>query len=181
MAKKHEPTFEGDRKIIGMRELIRNAEDDDVYDSYPPLTRASDYAPPDVRNAVADIEEEIGKIAQQQAIPALLQRSRDIGNSVDMQRAQTVLNNTITAAHEDTCKALDKVVGDARDLLDRITKSVDNHKKMLQDEGQKIAVALEAAIHELTNTVKWVETQSPKLRDPKLESIELKEDAAPKE
>lgn len=99
-------------------------------------------------------------------------RKSGIGNSIDMGRVQELLSNAVTAAHDDTGKALDKVRREAHVLMQRIDEAVDKHKQLLQTEGQKIATMLESAVQELTRTVEWVEGQSPKLRNPQLEPKE---------
>jgi uncharacterized protein YicC (UPF0701 family) len=109
------------------------------------------------------LEQEIGREVK------TLPPRQDVGNSIDMARVQTLLATAVTAAHDDTGKALDKVREEARALMQRIDEAVDAHKKMLQSEGQRIAMLLKSSVQELTKTVEWMETQSPKLRNPKLE------------
>lgn len=93
-------------------------------------------------------------------------KATGIGNSTDMNRVKELLHNGVTAAHKDTCNALDKIVADATELMNRLMNAVNEHKHMLEEEGQKIAVQLEGAIQELTRTVEWVEKQGPNLRNP---------------
>ena len=122
-------------------------------------------APRDPEEIMASLEQDILAVTD---LPRGLERSRGLGNSTDMTKVRELLSNAVTAAHDDTCTALDKVVEDARSLLDRITKTVEKHKKALQEEGQKIAVQLEASVQELSRTVEWVEKQGPKLRNPQM-------------
>ncbi len=89
-------------------------------------------------------------------------------NSADMTKAREVLSNGVTQAHGDACTALDKIVEDARVLFEKITGKVEERKKKLQEEGQKIAEELEAAMRELTRTLEWVEKQGPRLRKPEM-------------
>jgi uncharacterized protein YicC (UPF0701 family) len=173
-APRQEPKFEGDRNARNLGQLAR-----DLDEEYPrPANRASDYAPRDVRDSVANIEADIAQLAAQEAIP-VLERARDIGNSTDMQKAKAMVNNTVTAAHTDTCKALDKVVAEIRGLAERAARDVDEYKKALQSGGQEVAVMLEATMQTITRTVEWIEKATPALRNPKLEPpIENKLDAA---
>jgi ABC-type transporter Mla subunit MlaD len=127
-------------------------------------------APPAPRpeQLVNEIENEIGTmVAKQQPQPR-----RAIGNSSDMARIQELVSNAITAAHDDTGKALDKVLEEARGLLNRITAAVEQHKKTLQEQGQKIAADLESTVQELKRTCEWVEKQGPNLRSPTGEKSE---------
>jgi hypothetical protein len=153
------------RREPSLGEIARQMDTEDA----PAPVRPSDYAQPEVRNAVADLEQEIGKLVVQNTQSPLSPRTRDVGNSVDMQRVQKVLNNTVTAAHEDACKAVDKIVADARALVDRVAAAAEAHKERLKQGGQQIALDLESAVQVLTRTVEWVEKQAPNLHNPKIE------------
>lgn len=132
----------------------------------PPLPRVvKPELPPPPAEDVAEL------IAQAAALDNKVER-RIVGNSTDMGRVKELLRNAVTAAHDDAGKALDKVLEEATELLARITKKVEEHKKALQDEGQRIAHDLESAVQELKRTVEWVEKQGPALRNPKLEQKE---------
>lgn len=107
-----------------------------------------------------DVEQEIREAMSSQGLTK--------NTSAHMIHVQELVDNAVTQAHGDTCRALDKVVTEAKALLERIEKKVEVHKKKLQDEGQKIALELEASMQILTDTVEWVEKQSPQLRQPSL-------------
>lgn len=117
---------------------------------------------PDPQKIEDEIADEVRKYAPKQ------QRA-GVGNSGDMEKVRQLITNAVTTAHEDAGRAMDNVLAEARNLMERIEDAVDAHKKELFDRGQKIAVSLDSAVQELTRTIQWVEKQSPMLRDPKLE------------
>jgi hypothetical protein len=171
---RYEPTFEGDRKARNMSEITRRVdeemEEEVRFDPVTTTGQASDYAQPDVRK-LANLEEEIGKLAQQEAIP-VLERSRDIGelgNSTGLKKAQTIITTAVTKAHDGACQAIDDQIAEARALLARIEKGGEDHKARLREAGQTIARNNGAAIQELLRTAEWYEKQAPNLREPKLE------------
>lgn len=138
------------------------------------------YAPPHVREQhaaelassdaemIEQLEHDIRHLSITDGPQSLPASERVVTNSADMDKIKQMLANAVTAAHDDAGKALDKVLQEARELMKRIEDRVTAHKKMLNEEGQRIAVSLESAVQELTNTCKWVEQQGPKLRNPQL-------------
>jgi hypothetical protein len=170
-APRQEPSFEGDRQAANMRQLTRRADvqiEEEERDY--PIARTggpSDYAKPEVR-ALQNVEEEIRRLGATE-IPAM-ERARDIGNSTGMKKAQQIVNDAVTAAHDDTCRAIDTQVEECRALLVRIEKGAEAHKTRLKEAGQLIARTNGAAIQELLRTAEWYEKQAPNLREPKLET-----------
>jgi hypothetical protein len=162
---RREPQIEGPGSLGGITRKIE-AEDLD-YQPAPPSTRPSDYAQPEVREAVANLEQEIGKLAASEYKQP--ERTRDIGNSADMQRVKQIVANSVTAAHADTCKALDKFVAEIRTMANRAEKDVEEYKKGLESGGQEIAVRLEATMQTVTLTVETIEKLTLALRNPTLE------------
>ena len=170
---RQEPPFEGDRQAKNLGEITREIDERD----YRRPNRASDFAQPEVRQAVANLEEEISGLTHadlsQQEAPTMT-RARDIGNSTDMQKAKQIVENTITAAHASTAKALDSVVAEIQALADRAKRDVEAYKTGLESGGQEIAVKLEATMQTITRTVEWIEKHTPDLRNPKLEPAQEK-------
>lgn len=123
-----------------------------------------------IMQAEDEIEDAIKKFIPKKYQPDVM----SVGSSDDMNHLKQLLSNTVTAAHADTCTALDRVVEEADALLARLKKAVEAHKQMLQNEGQGIAVKLESAVQELTRTVEWAERQGPSLRNPELRPEEPK-------
>jgi len=89
-----------------------------------------------------------------------------VGNSADLNKVREVLNNGVTHAHDDACKAVDKVVADARALMGRLEKAAEEHNKLLCDKGQEIAQQIESAMNRLTTTVEWIEERTKELKPP---------------
>jgi uncharacterized protein YaaQ len=163
---RREPQIEGPGRL---GEITRKIETEDLdYQPTPTSTRPSDFAQPEVREAVANLEQEIGKLAASE-YPG---RSRDVGNSADMQRVKQIVENAVTAAHKDTCRALDKVVAEIQEMANRAKKDVEEYKRGLESGGQDIAVLLEATMQQCKRTVEWIEKVTPDLRHPKLEQKE---------
>jgi DNA anti-recombination protein RmuC len=167
-APRQEPKFEGDR---AWREIRLAAEQEEALEQIRSTGKPSDYAQPDVR-AMENVEAEIARLAATE-IPQMAERAertRSVGNSADMKKVQQMLNTSITAAHEDTCKTLDKAIEEARALLERMENAVETHKKMLKDEGLKVAVIVESGMQGLKRTVELVEKQMPDLLNPRLDA-----------
>jgi uncharacterized protein YicC (UPF0701 family) len=166
-----DPTFEGDRKWRELRNVeIQEAEDYPAPSATDP--KPSDFAQREVREAVANVEDEISKLVQAEvpfATRESAERTRDIGNSHDMQKTNVVMNNAITAAHEDTCKALDKAMAEIKAMTARCEKGVEEYKQGVRSGGQEIAVMLESTMQTVTKAVAWVEEVIPTLRNPRLE------------
>jgi len=120
-----------------------------------------DFAPPAVRDQakLQALEKEIA--ATERAV---------VSNSNDMSKVSSLLKNSVTIAHEDTCAALDRVMADAGRMMDRLNLAVADHKERLRQDGQRIAYQLEAALQALTHAVSWVEQHSPRLNDPQVDS-----------
>jgi hypothetical protein len=168
-----EPTFEGDRQAANMREMTRRVDAQTAEQEMDqPITRTggpSDYAQPDVR-ALANLEAEVAQTFTADPEYKKPERSRDIGNSHDMKKVQQLVNNSITAAHDDTCKVLDKFVAEIRAMAEEAERDVEEYKKTFQSNGQEIAARMEARMHTITNTVATIEQLTLALRKPELES-----------
>ena len=102
-----------------------------------------------------------------------------VGNSNDMEKMQQMLNTGVTAAHDDVGKALDKAREEAHQLVERIDKAIDDRKRALQEDGQKIAYMLESGMQELRRMVTWLEEETPRLHNPKLEPKQKNSKAKP--
>ena len=123
---------------------------------------------------VLDLEEELRELAHTQIV-----RTPALNNAENMQKAQHIINNTLTAAHGDTIKVLHAMRDECHALVARVDKLVDEHEAMLESKGQSMAHVLESAMQELKRSVAWLEEQTPRLVEPKLEAPALpKPDAA---
>jgi len=121
-----------------------------------------------------ELEDELRMLTRkvERTVPAL-------NNAENMQKAQHIINNTLTAAHGDTIKVLHKMRDECHALVARVDKLVDEHEAMLESKGQSMAHVLESAMQELKRSVAWLEEQTPRLENPKLEAPALpKPDAA---
>jgi hypothetical protein len=120
-----------------------------------------------VRRPVAvpdEMEDGLRALARQEfnAAPVL-------NNADNMEQAQRIIDNTLTAAHGDTIKVLHSMRAECHQLVERVDKLVDEHEALLRKKGQTVAVVIEAAMQELKRSVAWLEEQTPRLVDPKLE------------
>jgi hypothetical protein len=163
-----DPTFEGDRKWRELR-AVEIAEAQEEEELVTHTGGPSDYAQPEVR-ALQNLEAEVTKLAERDPEYKRPEQSRTIGNSTGMKQAQHILNNTVTAAHDDACKAVDAKVEEGRALMARLERAAENHKARLKEGGQKIALDMESAMQALSRTVEWFEKQAPDLHNPKLDT-----------
>jgi hypothetical protein len=112
------------------------------------------------------LESALEEIVSDEVLRYAPKHARDSGE--DMKRVQGVLSDGVTAAHHEACERVDRAVDQARALLDRLVIAAEAHKARLRQEGQDIAVKLQAAIQELTKTVEWAEQRGLALRSPEL-------------
>jgi hypothetical protein len=86
--------------------------------------------------------------------------------SADIKKANRMVTNTITIAHDDTASVLDHALAEVHALTRRADEAVTEHKRLLAARGQEIARFMEGVVLELNRMVDWLEQETPRLRDP---------------